>query len=258
MTEDATKKLQDVADDIQNKLEESALSKEVQNNEGNGNSAPDAPPEDEAKNPFGEQDAFGKAFNSDEEPKCAFSAIGSENEENFSSKNDISNPQAEDEPDAHEEELSLAAKLTPYETLLNQVSQILPLVENMLINKEDAAKFSKEVALFNSIKAMSASLPAELKEDFMTGRMRVLLDFIIAKLSGKPGLLRTTVSLKKSGIFGKEEESLTDAEQQAQNYSEKELVKKVLSDMRMMTMSLHDRELAVGLEKLGKEAEEKL
>ena len=258
MTEDATKKLQDVAEDIQDRLEESSFSKEVQNNEGNGNSTSDAPPEDEAKNPFGEQDAFGKAFNSDEEPKCAFSAIGSENEENFSSKNDISNPQAESEPDANEEELSLAAKLTPYETLLNQVSQILPLVENMLINKEDAAKFSKEVALFNSIKAMSASLPAELKEDFMTGRMRVLLDFIIAKLSGKPGLLRTTVSLKKSGIFGKEEESLTDAEQQAQNYSEKDLVKKVLSDMRMMAMSLHDRELAAGLERLGKEAEEKL
>lgn len=258
MTEDATKKLQDVAENIQNKLEESSFSKELPNNEGNGNSAPDVPPEDEAKNPFGEQDAFGKALNSDEEPKCAFSAIGSENEENFSSDNDSLSPQAEDEPDANEEELSLSAKLTPYETLLNQVSQILPLVENMLINKEDAAKFSKEVALFNSIKAMSASLPAELKEDFMTGRMRVLLDFIIAKLSGKPGLLRTTVSLKKSGIFGKEEESLTDAEQQAQNYSEKDLVKKVLSDMRMMAMSLHDRELAAGLERLGKEAEEKL
>lgn len=258
MTEDATKKLQDVAEDIQNRLEESRFSKEVQNNEGNGNPAPDTPPEDEAKNPSGEQDAFGKALNSDEEPKCAFSAIGSENEENFSSDNDSLSPQAESEPDAPEE-LFVSAKLTPYETLLNQVSQILPLVENMLINKEDAAKFSKEVALFNSIKEMSASLPAELKEDFMTGRMRVLLDFIIAKLSGKPGLLRTTVSLKKSGIFGKEEdESLTDAEQYAQNYSEKDLVKKVLSDMRMMAMSLHDRELATGLERLGKEAEEKL
>ena len=137
------------------------------------------------------------------------------------------------------------------------VKELLAEMEN-IINKEDAAKFSKEVALFNSIKEMSASLPDEIKEDFMTGRMRVLLDFIIAKLSGKPGLLRTTVSLKKSGIFGKEEESLTDVEQQAQNYSEKDLVKKVLSDMRMMAMSLHDRELAAGLERLGKEAEEKL
>lgn len=258
MTEDATKKLQDVAEDIQNRLEESSFSKELTNNEDNESPAPDVPPEDEAKNSSGEQDAFGKALNSDEEPKCAFSAIGSENEENFSSDNDNLSPQAESEPDANEE-LFLSAKLTPYETLLNQVSQILPLVENMLINKEDAAKFSKEVALFNSIKEMSASLPAELKEDFMTGRMRILLDFIIAKLSGKPGLLRTTFSLKKSGIFGKEEEeTLADAERQAQNYSEKDLVKKVLSDMRMMAMSLHDRELAAGLERLGKEAEEKL
>lgn len=154
---------------------------------------------------------------------------------------------------------ALSAQNQTYAKLLKQVEQVLPLVENMLVNKEDSARFRKEVALFSHLKELGDFLPSEQKQMFMTSRMRVLLDFLIAKLSGKPGLLRTTDSLRKSGVFENLDQALLEkVSPEYENADERDLMKKVISDMRKMTSSLNDKNLAEGLENLAKEAEDKL
>ena len=163
-------------------------------------------------------------------------------------------------------ELENVANLCPrdekqeaYENLLSQVTQVLPLVENMLNNKEDAEKFHKEVDLFEKLKNYGDFLPEEQKHSFMTSRMRILLDFLIAKLSGKPGLLKTTDSLRKSGIFTEKGGALSEnVSPEFENCTAKTLIKKVIADMRNMTVHLEDKTLAEGLQKIADEADEKL
>ena len=84
------------------------------------------------------------------------------------------------------------------------------------------------------------------------------LDFLIAKLSGKPGLLKTSNSLRKSGFFEKQDESISEITEEIQNLSKPELIKKVIGDMKLLTENLDDKELAEGLRKIAAETEEKL
>ena len=148
----------------------------------------------------------------------------------------------------------ISAENESYEKVLGEVSKLLPYIENILQNKEDAKRFKQEVSLFNQLKEMGALLPEDKRRNFMTSRIRITLDFLIARLSGKPGLLKTTASLRQSGVLAEEEKASTE-EVQLSNLN---LVKKVIGDMKLLTQDLGDRELAEGLVKMAEETEEKL
>lgn len=279
MTEDAAKKLQDAANDIQNKLDEAKSSKETpqedqESDEDSGFQKSEPEESDETKEndlQKAEDGTLESSGTKESESGGTLEQGGThnagENAPNPLSGNEIETLETLDTENLSEQIQSitnetneaLSAQNQTYIKLLKQVEQVLPLVENMLLNKEDSVRFKKEVALFSHLKELGDFLPSEQKQMFMTSRMRVLLDFLIAKLSGKPGLLRTTDSLRKSGVFENLDQTLLEkVSPEYENADERDLMKKVISDMRKMTSSLNDKNLAEGLDNLAKEAEDRL
>lgn len=285
MTEDAAKKLQDAANDIQNKLDEAKSSKETpqedqESDEDSGFQKSEPEESEETKEndlQKAEDGSLESSGTKESESGGTLEQGGTsgqsgthnagENAPNPLSGNEIETLEALDTENLSEQiqnitnetNEALSAQNQTYIKLLKQVEQVLPLVENMLLNKEDSARFKKEVALFSHLKELGDFLPSEQKQMFMTSRMRVLLDFLIAKLSGKPGLLRTTDSLRKSGVFENLDQTLLEkVSPEYENADERDLMKKVISDMRKMTSSLNDKNLAEGLDNLAKEAEDRL
>ncbi len=290
LTEDAAKKLQNVSEDLKSEIE-----KKKDNSEPEEEALPDndAVISDDAVLPETE--------NTDDmtvnTPETDFSEEGeviSEGELSDSSQaflddddsetlneNELDGilsmcaPEASDSEDAEvPNEGDLQQENQTYEHILSEVTKLLPYIENILQNKEDAQKFRNEVSLFSQLKTMGDFLPEEERRTFMTSRIRITLDFLIARLSGKPGLLKTSDSLKKSGVLeGKKAEisgtessyngenapdSIEENYAELQNLSNLELVKKVINDMKNLTCDLDDKELAEGLQKMAEETEDKL
>ena len=141
-----------------------------------------------------------------------------------------------------------------YNSLMQQVENILPVIGRMLENKELAQKFNKEVLLFKQLREMGDSLPDENKRQFLLSKTRLLLDFLIARLSGKPGLLKTSKSLRKSGII----DDLIEETEEDDNIPVTELTEKVLVKMQELAKNLPDQTMAQGLLNLSDEVIEKL
>lgn len=141
-----------------------------------------------------------------------------------------------------------------YNSLMQQVGNILPVISRMLENKELAQKFNKEVLLFKQLREMGDSLPDENKRQFLLSKTRLLLDFLIARLSGKPGLLKTSKSLRKTGII----DDLIEETEEDDDISVTELTEKVLVKMQELAKNLPDQTMAQGLLNLSDEVIEKL
>ena len=75
--------------------------------------------------------------------------------------------------------------------------------------------------------------------------MNMLLAYLIDKLSGKPGLLATSESLIKSGVLG--EEYIKHLIYEKNGEITNSLISKVLIDMKNLSASLSDREIAKAL-----------
>lgn len=141
-----------------------------------------------------------------------------------------------------------------YNSLMQQVGNILPVISRMLENKELAQKFNKEVLLFKQLREMGDSLPDENKRQFLLSKTRLLLDFLIARLSGKPGLLKTSKSLRKTGII----DDLIEETEEDDDIPVTELTEKVLVKMQELAKNLPDQTMAQGLLNLSDEVIEKL
>lgn len=142
--------------------------------------------------------------------------------------------------EAEPQELSDAEK---YTKLLNQVETILPVINRMLENKELAQKFNKEIMLFKQLRELGGNLPDENRKQFLTSKTRLLLDFLIARLSGKPGLLRTSKSLRKSGVI----DGIIEESSESDTSSLSERTEKVIMQMRALAKELPDKAMAQGL-----------
>lgn len=100
--------------------------------------------------------------------------------------------------------------------------------------------------MFKALRALSDSLSDEDRRDFMQGRARVSLDYLISKLEGRPGLLKTSAALRKSGElkgFVPEDEVNVDCSLDA-------LAKIVITDMKALSGFLPEDDLVVALNKL--------
>ena len=71
--------------------------------------------------------------------------------------------------------------------------------------------------------------------------MRMVIEYIIQKMSGKPGLLITAESLIKSGVLGEEyNRQLEDCcEEELSN----DLIRHVITDMKKLAQGLEDKDL---------------
>lgn len=134
----------------------------------------------------------------------------------------------------------------PFEHTENlSVEDMLEKIQRILNDDETARKNAEKLELFKTLRILSSFLPETEKNTFQSCRMRMMIEYIIAKLSGKPGLLLTAQSLIKSGILGDDyNNQLTkDCETEMGN----ELIRKVIVDMKKLAGSLEDEALAKSL-----------
>lgn len=139
-----------------------------------------------------------------------------------------------------------------YENLVGQVSEILPKLTPLLGNNEEAAKFQKEIELFKRLRQFGELLPFEQRAKFLAGRVRLLLDYIIARLSGRPGLLRAASEIRRKHNLP------VDSMETAINGSNRPDIVNVLKDMESLTFYLEDKNLSKSLIVAAEEVIDKL
>ena len=141
---------------------------------------------------------------------------------------------------------------TAYETLMSQVSDVLPKLSSFIDSSEEEAKFQKEIELFKRLRQFGEQLPFEQRAKFLAGRVRLLLDYIIARLSGRPGLLRTASEVRRQNNI-KENDMQT-----AINGNNRRDIVNVLKDMENLTFYLEDKNLSKALIVVAEEVVDKL
>lgn len=131
-----------------------------------------------------------------------------------------------------------------YDEFMEQVSKMLPIISRILENKDDAKKYEREIALFKRLRAMGDILPEEKKYDFLCSHARLLLDYLIARLSGKPGLLITSKALRKTDVM---RGMLDEVSPEDENLYGRELILKVFADLQRLLPYLPDNTLSKAL-----------
>lgn len=127
----------------------------------------------------------------------------------------------------------------------NRNSAIYSTIYNLLNDKNLAEKYSAEIGLFEKLYSMKDYLPEDKKEEFLKSETRLLLEFLINNLSGKPGIFAISETLRKSGIFAGEYSEITP---ESQSLSGKELVYKVFGYIKDLTNDIEDKNLAESMQ----------
>lgn len=141
---------------------------------------------------------------------------------------------------------------TAYETLVSQVSDVLPKLSSFLDSSEEEARFQKEIELFKRLRQFGEQLPFEQRAKFLAGRVRLLLDYIIARLSGRPGLLRTASEVRRQNNIQENDMQI------AINGNNRSDIVNVLKDMENLTFYLEDKNLSKALIVVAEEVVDKL
>lgn len=141
---------------------------------------------------------------------------------------------------------------TAYETLMSQVSDVLPKLSSFIDSSEEEAKFQKEIELFKHLRQFGEQLPFEQRAKFLAGRVRLLLDYIIARLSGRPGLLRTASEVRRQNNIQEKDMQI------AINGNNRRDIINVLKDMENLAFYLEDKNLSKALIVVAEEVVDKL
>ena len=147
----------------------------------------------------------------------------------------------EEEPAADE----LSAQNEDDDELFVTADDMLDKIERILNDDETAKNYSAEIELFKKLKVLASYMPEKEKNSSFSCRMRMLMEYVIARMSGRPGLLRTAESLIKSGVLGEEYNSQLDVldDEELTN----DLISRVIKDMKDMAQDLEDKELCNAL-----------
>ena len=98
-------------------------------------------------------------------------------------------------------------------------------------------------------------LPADLQNSVDTEKLRVQIEYIISRISGRPGLCKTISLLFESGFIEKDlEKSTVDNDKNLSS----EQIKSVLENTKVLARNLEDSLLADALCKLADEVLEKM
>lgn len=145
------------------------------------------------------------------------------------------------------------AKRMAFDAALEKMQSFVPAVENILKSEESERDFESQIKLFKTLRALSESLPPDEKKEFLQSRTRVTLEYLISALEGEPGLLKTSVALRKSGVLT----GIVPENASATNRSIEELLKTVVGDMKSLSKDLEEEDLSFALAKLADEVLEK-
>ena len=160
-------------------------------------------------------------------------------------------PPTEDVPEEAVAEEPVPEESEPAPSPASAVSSLLPTIEKIIADDDLASENAEEVDLFKKLLSMSEYLPDEEKEEFLAGKPRMQMEYLVAKLSGKPGLLKTAKSLIKSGVLG-EEYNLTDATAVSEteaydNAVSNNAIRSVIKTMEKLSQNLDDKYLSKAL-----------
>ena len=122
---------------------------------------------------------------------------------------------------------------------------MLDKIGRILNDDEYAKSCSAELELFKKLRTLSSFLPEKDKNSYDCCRMRMVIEYIIQKMSGKPGLLITAESLIKSGVLG--EEYNRQLEDCCDEELSNDLIRHVISDMKKLAQGLDDKDLCNAL-----------
>ena len=147
------------------------------------------------------------------------------------------NPQEESEFPEEDENDNLKEKVTSLTT-----QDMLKTIERILSDDDAASSNADKIEMFKKLRLLCDYLPETEKDTFQSCRNRMLIDYIISKLSGKPGLLITAQSLIKSGILGEAYDS--QLEKKCDDEMNNELIRKVIKIMKSMACQLEDKALS--------------
>lgn len=126
---------------------------------------------------------------------------------------------------------------------------MLEKIERILSDDSVAEEYKDEIELFKKIKVFSQFIPESEKNSFVSNRMRLVIEYIISRMSGKPGLLNTATALIKSGVLGEEYLShLQNIEVYSETQLPNSLLYKVIMDMKNLSKFLEDKALVSAME----------
>ena len=135
---------------------------------------------------------------------------------------------------------------------LEKAVRALPDIAAALQNKKSADQFAIELELFKKLRTMCGFLPVRQKEKFMASKTRLLLDYVISRLSGRPGLLATAEVLRKiklpAGLLE------TNGASPFAALTDEQLAPLVIHDMRTKLADLPDASLASALDEAASKA----
>ena len=126
-------------------------------------------------------------------------------------------------------------------SLMSTAEELLPTIERILADDDTALENADEIELFKKLLELCQFLPEEEKAQFMASPVRMQMEYLIAKMSGTPGLLKTAQSLKKTGVLGEEEASFDSAKPFSVTNHE---LRKVFKYMKELSDGLDDAYLA--------------
>ncbi|MBQ4378979.1 MAG: tetratricopeptide repeat protein [Treponema sp.] len=141
----------------------------------------------------------------------------------------------EEEPVKIEDEESAPAKDTSKEDLaMQRAIDMLPTIAASVEDRSLTYRYREYLELFKTLRDMLEFLPPSQQKEFMMSKNRVMLDFIISKLSGKAGLFATSKALIRSGLLHENENA------RGQDLEGIPLAREVLEHLRELGTKLND------------------
>ena len=137
----------------------------------------------------------------------------------------------------------------PVEKAEEAVEELVPQgilleINRLLENKELLEKHGDLVGLFHEMKRLCEFLPKEKREGFHAGMKRMQMDYIISKLSGKPGLMTVAESLRDKGLVSVPDEKYDIVER----FDEPAVSARVIGLMRPLVQQMPDKNDALSLD----------
>lgn len=125
---------------------------------------------------------------------------------------------------------------------ISKAAQMLPGIIDNLENPDAFEQFKKQLELFKKLREMLSFLPDSQKDSFFSSRTRLLLDYIISRLSGVPGLCGTADALIACG-------AVTPWQNDGSKPSKEgdELIREVISIMIELVGSIKDENLKTAM-----------
>lgn len=143
-----------------------------------------------------------------------------------------------------EPEVTLAKSEPEGFVLSEEALEKIPEVFNQLVDNETAEQCDSAASLFRHMRQMCDYLPPVQKEAFMVGQKRVQMEYIIHRLTGRPGLLASAEALRNKGLVEVPEE-LYDV---VEKFDVAAVASKVFGFMRNLIHQLPDEDAAYALD----------